>query len=70
MLDESLRIAPDNFVVRYKYFNTLQTRWGGSLQQMIDFERDARAPGLSDAQMKYFANLIAVERKWLRAKGQ
>jgi tetratricopeptide (TPR) repeat protein len=65
MLDESVRIDPRNFVVRYKYFVTLQTRWGGSLQGMLDFEREARAARLSEVQLKYFANLIAVERTWL-----
>jgi hypothetical protein len=66
MLAESVRIDPRNFVVRYKYFATLQTRWGGSLQQMLDFERDARAAGLSEAQLKYFDNMIAIERAWLQ----
>jgi hypothetical protein len=65
-LDESVRIDPKNFVVRYKYFATLQTRWGGSLKQMLDFEREARAAGLSEAQLKYFGNLIAIERAWLQ----
>jgi hypothetical protein len=30
-LDKSIRVDPKNFIVRYKYFATLQTRWGGSL---------------------------------------
>lgn len=66
MLDESVRVDPKNFVVRYKYFATLQTRWGGSLQRMLDFEREARAAGLSEVQLKYFGNLIAIERAWLQ----
>ena len=32
MLNESIRVDPRNFVVRYKYFASLQTRWGGSLR--------------------------------------
>ena len=70
MLDESVRIDARNFVVRYKFFNTLQTRWGGSVAQMVDFLQTARAAGLSDAQLKYFENMIAVERKWLNARRQ
>jgi hypothetical protein len=66
MLNESIRVDPGNFIVRYKYFATLQTRWGGSLEQMLDFEQQARAAGLSPTQLKYFANMIAVERKWLQ----
>lgn len=70
MLDESVRIDARNFVVRYKFFVTLQTRWGGSLAQMSDFLQTARAAGLSDAQLRYFENMIAVERKWLSAHRQ
>ena len=70
MLDESIRVDPRNFVVRYKYFNTLQTRWGGSLEEMLDFEQQARAAGLSEIQLGYFAKMIAVERKWLAQSGR
>jgi hypothetical protein len=70
MLDESIGIDPRNFVVRYKYFNTLQTKWGGSLPQMLDFVQNARAAGLSEVQLKYFENMIAIERKWLKERGR
>ena len=70
MLDESVRVDSRNFFVRYKYLATLQTRWGGSLRQMIDFEQEARAAGLSEGQLKYFANMIAVERNWLKQHGR
>jgi hypothetical protein len=68
MLDESVRIDPRNFVVRYKFFDTLQTRWGGSLAKMLDFRQTARAAGLSEGQLAYFDHMIAVERKWLSAR--
>jgi hypothetical protein len=45
-------------------------RWGGSLEQMLDFERQARATGLSPMQLQYFANTIAVERKWLQQRAR
>ena len=70
MLNESIRADPRNFVVRYKYFASLQTRWGGSLEQMLDFEKQARAAGLSDAQLRYFANLIVAERRWVQTGGR
>jgi hypothetical protein len=70
MLNESIRVDPRNFVVRYKYFASLQTRWGGSLQQMLDFEKQARAGGLSDAQLRYFANMIVAERRWVQTGGR
>jgi hypothetical protein len=70
MLDESIRVDPRNFVVRYKYFASLQTRWGGSLEQMLDFEKQARAAGLSDAQLRYFASMLAAERRWVQTGGR
>jgi len=70
MLDESIRVDPRNFVVRYKYFASLQTRWGGSLQQMLDFEKQARAAGLSDAQLRYFASMLVAERRWVQTGGR
>ena len=70
MLNESIRVDPRNFVVRYKYFASLETRWGGSLEQMLDFEKQARAAGLSDAQLRYFANLLVAERRWVQTGGR
>ena len=70
MLNESIRVDPRNFVVRYKYLASLQTRWGGSLQQMLDFEKQARAAGLSDVQLRYFANMIVAERRWVQTGGR
>ena len=70
MLDESIRVDPRNFVVRYKYFASLQTRWGGSLQQMLDFEKHARAAGLSEVQLRYFATMLAAERRWVETGGR
>jgi hypothetical protein len=70
MLSESIRVDPRNFVVRYKYFASLQTRWGGSLEQMLDFEKQARAAGLSDTQLRYFASMLAAERRWVQTGGR
>jgi Domain of unknown function (DUF4034) len=70
MLNESIRVDPRNVVVRYKYFASLQTRWGGSLQQMLDFEKQARAAGLSDAQLRYFASMLVAERRWVQTGGR
>jgi len=70
MLDESIRVDPRNFVVRYKYFASLQTRWGGSLPQMLEFEKQARAAGLSDVQLRYFANMLVAERRWVQTGGR
>jgi len=70
MLNESIRVDPRNFIVRYKYFASLQTRWGGSLQQMLEFEKHARAAGLSDAQLRQFATMLVAERRWVATGGR
>jgi hypothetical protein len=70
MLNESIRVDPGNFVVRYKYFASLQTRWGGSLEQMLEFEKQARAAGLSDAQLRSFAAMLVAERRWVETGGR
>src|SRR5262245_2617330 len=70
MLNESIRVDPRNFVVRFKYFASLQTRWGGSLPQMLDFEKQARTAGLSNAQLRYFATLLVAERRWIETGGR
>ena len=64
LLDQSLRLDPENFVVRYSYLVSLQTRWGGSLQKMLAFESESRA-ALSPAQLRFFDKMIATERAWL-----
>ena len=50
--------------------SALQTRWGGSLEQMLDSEKQARAAGLSDLQLRYFANMIVAERRWVQTGGR
>ena len=41
-----------------------------SVLVLLDFLQTARAAGLAEAQLKYFENMIAVERKWLNARRQ
>lgn len=40
-LDAALRVDPKNYYVRAEYMIGLQPRWGGSLEQMAKFARDA-----------------------------
>jgi hypothetical protein len=65
MLESGCRIDSRNYIVRYKYFATLQTRWGGSLQQMIRFRDQAKQAGLTPRQLDSFDRLIETERAWL-----
>jgi hypothetical protein len=54
-----------NFIVRYSYLATLQTRWGGSLQKMQEYRNKAQKEGLSPTQLAAFDSLIVEERRWL-----
>jgi hypothetical protein len=65
VLDAAIHVDPNNFIVRYAQLLGLQTRWGGSLQQMLDLRSEAQRDGLPDDLLKYFDDLIATERAWL-----
>jgi tetratricopeptide (TPR) repeat protein len=65
LLNLSLRADPRNFIVREKYIGTLQSRWGGSLEQMIAFYDESKKAGLSTAHLQIFEGLIAEERGWI-----
>jgi hypothetical protein len=63
VVDAANRIDPKNFVVRMKYLLTLTPRWGGSVEQMVDFRKTAQRAGLPPDQLVYFDEMIASERK-------
>jgi hypothetical protein len=63
--DEFLPVDADGFV-EHSSGEVVTTRWGGSLPQMLDFEKEARAAGLSDAQLRHFANMLVAERRWVQ----
>ena len=64
-LRSACRIDPRNFIVRYKYMLMLETRWGGSLQEMVSFREDSKHAGLTNEQLGYLDELIGTERAWL-----
>ncbi len=70
VLDSSVQIDPKNFIVRYAHMLGLQTRWGGNLQQMLDFRSEAQGDGLSDDLVKYLDDLIITEKNWLAKTGR
>jgi hypothetical protein len=45
--------------------NTLQTRWGGSLEDMRGFYAECQRAGLTDAQNKELQGMLAQEQAWL-----
>ena len=69
MLDAACQIDPKNFIVRYKYMTMLETRWGGSLQDMQRFRTEVQQAGLPHEQISYFDQLISEETAWLAEQG-
>jgi hypothetical protein len=70
MLETSKRADPKNFIVRYKYMLMLETRWGGSLEQMKQFRAESKSAGLPDHQLRHLDDLISDEVKWLARSRQ
>lgn len=64
LLERSISIDPDNFLVRYEYMTASQERWGGSFEKMQAFMKDVRAAGLPTYQMYWFEGQIQMEKFW------
>jgi beta-lactamase regulating signal transducer with metallopeptidase domain len=66
LLDTALSLDPTALLVRRPYMIALETRWGGSLNQMLDFLEQSRAAGLPDTKLANLQALVEAERKWLQ----
>ena len=66
MLDAALRLDPTALLARRPYMISLETRWGGSLNEMLDFLEQSRAAGLPEGKLANLQALIDGERKWLQ----
>ena len=65
MLKMTVAVDPKNFIARYKYMLTLETRWGGSLQEMKEFRKQLQNAGLTSKQMFYLDERISDEINYL-----
>lgn len=65
LLDAALKLDPKAITVRRRYMMSLETRWGGSLDQMLAFQEESRKAGIADEQMQSLQAMIDKERKWL-----
>jgi tetratricopeptide (TPR) repeat protein len=65
-LDAALRLDPTALLARRPYMISLETRWGGSLNEMLDFLEQSRAAGLPEGKLANLQALIDGERKWLQ----
>jgi TPR repeat protein len=52
LLDRSIAIDPHNFIIRENYMNALQTRWGGSVNEMKAFLNECQHAGLAAEKFK------------------
>jgi beta-lactamase regulating signal transducer with metallopeptidase domain len=66
VLDTALRLDPVALLARRPYMISLETRWGGSLNEMLDFFQQSQAAGLPDAKLANLQALIDAEREWLQ----
>lgn len=64
ILEQSIALDKDNYVVRYAYMGALQTRWGGNLEQMQDFMEECRKAHLSAKELGSLQALIADDEAW------
>lgn len=63
-LDRSIALDKNNFVVRYAYMSALQTRWGGSPEEMREFMAECRQARLSATQLGSLQAAIADDEAW------
>jgi hypothetical protein len=63
--DRASSLDRSSYAIRLKYMNTLQTRWGGSLEEMRSFYGECQRAGLTDAQDKELRGMLAQELAWL-----
>jgi tetratricopeptide (TPR) repeat protein len=65
LLDRAVKIDPRNFIVREKYMGSLQTRWGGSVEQMRAFLAECQQAGLDAHHLQTLAALVAEDEGWV-----
>jgi hypothetical protein len=63
--DRANSLDPSSYAIRLKYMVTLQSRWGGSLEEMQSFYSECQHAGLTDAQDKELQGMLAEEKVWL-----
>lgn len=62
LLAQSLKVDPQNVIVRHNYMGSLRPRWGGSVEQMTAFLEESRDAGLSTAKLQLLEAVIISDR--------
>ncbi len=64
-LNLAIEVAPDTYIARLKYMNNLETRWGGSVDEMQAFYEKCKASRLSRAQLNSLEAMVVEDRGWV-----
>jgi tetratricopeptide (TPR) repeat protein len=67
---QAMRLAPDSFILRRKYMQSLQTRWGGSPGAMNAFLQECEKTKLSREHLNALASLVLADSGWLKLQRQ
>jgi tetratricopeptide (TPR) repeat protein len=62
LLDQSLRVDPQNVIIRHEYMTSLEPRWGGTVEQMNAFLEVSRNAGLSKPKLQLLEALVISDR--------
>lgn len=65
LASNALALDPDSIMIRRPYMVSLETRWGGSLEEMLAFRAESAGTGASAEHLQALDELIAQERQWL-----
>jgi len=61
LVDLAAKVDPGNVVVRLKYMNALEPRWGGSYERMEAFLEESRGANLAPAKLHLLEAVIAAD---------
>jgi tetratricopeptide (TPR) repeat protein len=62
LLDQSTKADPGNLIVRECYMQTIEPRWGGSVEQMYAFLDESRRTGLPRVRLQLLESTIVAEQ--------
>lgn len=65
LLDRAIALDAGAYIARLKYMAFLNTRWGGSLEEMQAFLEESRHSRLSKRQLDTLESLVFEEQGWL-----
>jgi hypothetical protein len=65
LLEKANSMDPKNYIVRYSYMDSVQTRWGGSLDEMARIAEQVKSSGIAENLHWNYESLLLREKQWL-----